>query len=46
MRPRDDRGTPEDDGRWWRLDFTMILVLMVLIAFLVIITMEVWHPDA
>ncbi len=34
-----------DDGRWWRLDFTMVLVLMVIVAFLLIIGLEFWHPN-
>ncbi len=35
-----------DEGRWWRLDFTMALVLLVVVAFLLIIGLELWHPHA
>ena len=41
---KEDRNELDDDGRWWRLDFTAILVLLVVAAFLLILTFEFWHP--
>ena len=41
---KEDRNEPDDDGRWWRLDFTMVLVLLVCLTVLLIITFEFWHP--
>jgi len=32
-----------DDGPWWRLDFTMSLILLIALAVLLIITSELWH---
>ena len=43
MKARDDRNEIEDEGRWWRLDFTTVMVLMVLAALLMIMTFELWH---
>ena len=40
---REEQSDLEDQGRWWRLDFTMILVLLVCFAFLLIMTFEFWH---
>jgi hypothetical protein len=38
-----DRDEPEDEGPWWKPDFTTILVLAVLGAILLILTFELWH---
>ena len=43
MNPRDTRADFEDEGRWWRLDFTTVLVLLVIVAFLMLLSFELWH---
>lgn len=32
-----------DDAPWWRLDFTLSLMLLIAVAVLLIITSELWH---
>jgi hypothetical protein len=32
-----------DDAPWWRLDFTMSLILLIALAVLLISTSELWH---
>ena len=34
----------DDEGPWWRLDFAMILVLVMIAIFLGIIFFEFLHP--
>lgn len=34
---------PAEDERWWRLDFTMVLLLLVMAAFVVLVGYEFWH---
>ena len=43
MRAREEQSDFDDEGRWWRLDFTTILLLLVIIGFLMIVTFEFWH---
>ena len=43
MRAREERDDVDNQGRWWRLDFTMILLLLVIVAVLLLITSEFWH---
>ena len=43
MRPDHKPGKSEDEGRWWSLDFTMVMMLLVLGAILLILTFEFWH---
>ena len=43
VRAPEERDDVDNQGRWWRLDFTMILVLLVIVAVLLIITSEFWH---
>ena len=33
----------DDEDRWWRLDFTMVMMLLVFGAILLILTFELWH---
>ena len=34
---------PAEDERWWRLDFTMALLILVIAAFVVLVGYEFWH---
>ena len=34
----------ENEGPWWRLDLTMVLLLALAAALLVIVGFEFWHP--
>ena len=43
MSAREERNDFDNQGQWWRLDFTMILVLLVIVAVLLLITSEFWH---
>ena len=33
----------DDEGPWWRLDFTMVLLLVLAVALFVIFGYEFWH---
>lgn len=39
----DDPHKIEDEGPWWRLDFTMVLVLLLLASILLFFASELWH---
>ena len=41
---RQDGSDYEDEGPWWRLDFTMVLFLMLIAAVLALLGFEFWHP--
>ena len=43
MNNDDLRTTDDDDGPWWRLDLTMVLMLLILGAILLFLTSELWH---
>lgn len=43
MNDDDPRTSDEDNGPWWRLDFTMIMMLLILAAILLFLTSELWH---
>lgn len=33
----------DDEGPWWRLDFTMVLILLLIAAILMVLGFEFWH---
>ena len=43
MSTRHEWNETEDEGPWWRPDFTTVLVVVVLGAILLILTWELWH---
>jgi hypothetical protein len=43
MKRIEHRDESENEGRWWRLDFAMVLVLLILATLLMIVTFEFWH---
>jgi len=43
MSANHDPDKPDDEGPWWRLDFTMVMMLLILGAILLFLTSELWH---
>ena len=43
MNDDDPRTTDDGHGPWWRLDFTMLMMLLILAAILLFLTSELWH---